>query len=201
MLALVISSIQVMGQAPTFRPYQRLAFSQKTPLADSVIKVINLDESKELEKKFHSEKGKALFLNGKQVDASVWSTLPFSFMDSMYVVNENITIDRVSYFRQYHFRTKSSYTPKIVSLNDLKAKYVNLKTRHTIFMLNGNILDTDYDTYMVDENYILQIAMETLPNTKKNRDIGFIKLLTRSPENIKKSKEIRIRGSEVSMNK
>ena len=143
----------------------------------------------------------ALFLNGKQVDASAWSTLPRSFIDSMYVIDENIVIDQVSYFRQYHFRTKRAYIPKLVSLNDLKDKYVKLNTKYTVFMLDGNMIDADYDKYMVDENYILQILVETMPNTTKNRDIGFIKLLTRSNENIKKSKEIRIRGGEVSMNK
>lgn len=203
MLAFIVSSVHVMGQAPTFKSYQSLSlvFPKKKSPSDSVVKVVNLDEYKELEKKFHSGKGKALFLNGKQVDASVWSTLPFSIMDSAYVVNENMSIDQVSYFRQYYFKTKRSFTPKLVSLNDLKAKYVNLKTKHTIFMLDGNIIDADYDQYIVDENYILQILVETMPSTKKNRDIGFIRLLTRSPENVKKSKEIRIRGSEVSMNK
>ena len=201
MLALILSSAQVMAQAPTFKPYQPISAPQKNVSADSTLKVVDLDESKDFTKKFHSDKGKALFLNGKLVDSSVWSTLPLSFIDSMYVINENIVIDQVSYFRQYYFRTKSSYIPKLLSLNDLKAKYVKLKTKHTVFMLDGTIIDANYDTYIVDENYILQILVETMRNTKGNQEIGFVKLLTRSPENIKKSKDFRIRGSEVSMNK
>ena len=156
MLAFIVSSVHVMGQASTFKPYQSLslAFPKKKSPSDSAVKVVNLDEYKESEKKIHSGKGKALFLNGKQVDASVWSTLPFFFIDSVYVVNENMSIDQVSYFRQYYFKTKSSYTPKPVSLNELKSKYVNLKTKHTIFMLDGNIIDADYTNSILKQRTI-----------------------------------------------
>ena len=86
-------------------------------------------------------------------------------------------------------------------MNDLKYKYIKLKIRSPIFMINDNIIDADYDQYIVDENYILSIVIETMKHVKRGNDVGFIKLLTKSPENIKKLKEIRIRGSEVSMNK
>ena len=95
MLALILSSVQVMGQTPTFRPYQSipLASPQKSPPTDSTIKVVYIDEFKEL----HTDKETAIFLNGKYVNASILSTLHPSFIDSMYVINESITIDRASY--------------------------------------------------------------------------------------------------------
>lgn len=112
MLAFIVSSVHVMGQASNFKPYQSLSlvFPKKKSPSDGAVKVVNLDEYKELEKRFHSGKGKALFLNEKQVDTSVWSTLPFSSMDSVYVVNKNMSIDQVSYFRQYYFKKKQLYS-------------------------------------------------------------------------------------------
>ena len=197
LLFLVISSVYARGQAPIFKPYQSPTLPQKSLYTDSTIRVAYIDDFKDS----HGGKGTALFLNGKHVDSSVWSTLPFSFIDSMYVIHENIDLGQVHYFRQYFFRTKSTYTTKLISLNDLKYKYIKLKIRSPIFMINDNIIDADYDQYIVDENYILSIVIETMKHVKRGNDVGFIKLLTKSPENIKKLKEIRIRGSEVSMNK
>jgi hypothetical protein len=68
-------------------------------------------------------------------------------------------------------------------------------------MIDGNVINADYDKYMVDENYILQIIVDEVKNEKEKIDFELIKLLTRSEPNIKKSKEIRIRGNEVSLNK
>lgn len=61
-------------------------------------------------------------------------------------------------------------------------------------MIDGNLINADYDRYLIDENYVLQIVVDDIQNDKQKIDLGLIKLLTRSEENIKKSKEIRIQG-------
>ena len=102
---------------------------------------------------------------------------------------------------KFYIKTKSSYTLKLISLTDLKNKYTNLKDKSVVFMIDGSIINADYDRCMVDESYLLTIIVDKIENTKEKIDLGLIKLLTKSDENIKKSKEIRIRGTEVALTK
>ena len=69
-----------------------------------------------------------------------------------------------------------------------------------IFTIDGTIINSDYDKYLVDENYLLQIIVDKIFIAKEIIDLGLIKLLTKSQENIRKSKEIRIRGTETTLN-
>lgn len=60
-------------------------------------------------------------------------------------------------------------------------------------MFENDIVRGDYGKYMVDENFILQIIVEKVILKDEMKDFYLIKLLTRSDENVKKAKEIRIR--------
>lgn len=75
-------------------------------------------------------------------------------------------------------------------MNNLKLKYTNVKDNSTIFKIDDEIINADYENYLVDEKYILRIIVEKFEN--KN----IINLTTKTPENIKKSKEIIIRGKD-----
>jgi hypothetical protein len=67
-------------------------------------------------------------------------------------------------------------------------------------MIDGDIVNADYDNYVIDENNLLTIIIDKFQNTKERIDLGLIKLLTKSEENIKKRNQIMIRGTEVTMN-
>jgi hypothetical protein len=63
-------------------------------------------------------------------------------------------------------------------------------------MIDNEIINGDYDKCIVDENYLLRISIEKVENRKEKLHFNLIQILTKSEENIKKSKEIRIRGSQ-----
>lgn len=107
----------------------------------------------------------------------------------------------IQYYGQIYIKTKSEYNLKLITLTSLKEKYTNLENQPVVFMIDGNIVNGDYDKFVVDENYILQIIIDNIKNEKENIDLKIVKLLTKSEENIKKSNEIRIRGNEVTLNK
>lgn len=67
-------------------------------------------------------------------------------------------------------------------------------------MIDGNLISGDYSDYFVDENYLLSITIDKVENTKENIHIDVIKLITKSEENIRKSKQIIIRGNELAAN-
>ena len=79
---------------------------------------------------------------------------------------------------------------------DLKLKYTNLKNASSLFMINDEFISGDYSKYIVDEKYILKIIVEKIICKEDNLQINIVRLLTKTDENIKKSKEIRIRGAE-----
>ena len=92
-----------------------------------------------------------------------------------------------------------------LAVSDLHTLFVqefgNPKGKPVVFMIDGNIINGNYDKYMVDEDYLLRIIVDKIENTKDNIDLGLIKLLTKSDENIKKVNEIRIRGTEMLLSK
>ena len=161
---------------------------------DTTLKVVYVNKIRNL-------KLPAFYLNGNLVNETFFYAINPKLIDSINVVKGNLQIENVMYYGQIYIKTKNSYIPKIISLTELKNKYTKLKSEPTIFMINGEIVTTNYDKYMVDENYLFRIIIDKVENAKENVNFNLIKLLTKSEENIKKSKEIMIRGTEVSLTK
>jgi hypothetical protein len=182
-LTFAVWSTSTFGQTPSNKELEK----------DTSIKVVYANKESNINKP-------AYFLNGKFVSETLLGTLDPNQIDSINVKG-NIQIDNIRYSGQIHIKTKSSYAPKLISLTDLKEKYTNLKNKSVVFMIDGIIINDDYDTYMVDESYLLTIIVDKIENTQEKIDLGLIKLLTRSDENIKKSKEIRMRGTEAALSK
>ena len=143
----------------------------------------------------------AFYINGEFSTSPINSVVDFKLIDidSLSVEKVEIEIENKKYGLHIFFKTKDEYTPKLISLTNLAAKYTNLKDEPTIFMLNNEIIKGSYDQYLVDEKYILQIVVNTIEMEKEN--INVIRLLTRTDENIEKSRRIIIRGSnEITLN-
>lgn len=168
----------------------------QTIINDSTVKVIYLDES-------HNDKEPAYFINGKFV-GNLTFTLDPNMIENFNVVKNDTFLNNRKYYGEVYIKTKSEFKLKLklISLTSLKDKYTNLGNRPVVFMINGNIINSDYDKYFIDENYLLQIIVDKIKNEKENIDLSLIKLLTKNEEkNIKQSEEIRIRGNEISLHK
>ena len=77
---------------------------------------------------------------------------------------------------------------------------IKTKINEVIFKIDNEIINADYEKYIVDENYILKLIVENYE--KDNLKISLINIVTKTEENIKKSKEIIIRGNdEMTLNK
>jgi len=63
-------------------------------------------------------------------------------------------------------------------------------------MIDNEIISGEYNKYIVDEKYILKIIVEKIENKEENLQVNIVRLLTKTEENIKKSKQIWIRGTE-----
>jgi hypothetical protein len=193
-LAFTIWSTIAFGQIPTTKTSDLSINSKNGLRSDTSLKVLYANDESQINRT-------AYILNGKFISETLLRTLNPMQIESINVVGDSIQFNNIRYNGQIKIKTKSSYILKLISLTELKNKYTNLKSKSVVFMIDGNIINADYDKCMVDENYLLTIMVDKIENKKENIDLGLIKLLTKSVENIKKSNEIRIRGTEVALTK
>ena len=177
------------GQSTNSKKSGIIAEDKKAFANDTTLKVVYVDSTQ-------SYKPVAYYLNGKFVNQTFIRTLNPEQIESLTVIKDNIQIGDVYYNGGMEIKTKSAYNPKIISLSQLKEKYTNLKNKPTIIMIDGDIIGDDYDNYFVDEKNLLTITIDKVKNSPEKIDVGLIKLLTKSEDNIKKSKEIWIRGAK-----
>jgi hypothetical protein len=142
-----------------------------------------------------SDRSPAHYINGKLVNETVLKTINPLLIDSVNVVKQDIEIEGKKYFGRIHIQMKKDYNPKLISLTDLKLKYTNLTNDSSVFMINDEFISGNYSKYIVDENYILKIIVEKISNKEENLHVNIVRLLTRTEENIIKSKEIILRAA------
>lgn len=146
-----------------------------------------------------SDRKPAYYINGKYINETILKTINPQLIDSINVVKRDVEIDGKNYYGQIYIQLKKDYTPKLISLADLKLKYINLTNAASIFMIDNEIISGDYSKCIIDENYILKIVVEKIDNNEENLQVNIVRLLTKTEENIKKSKEIILRGTEELM--
>ncbi|MBL1409007.1 hypothetical protein [Sphingobacterium faecale] len=161
---------------------------QTTERRDTAFRVINMNKTKK-------PMPIAFFLNGKFI-GSHFLVKP-DFVENINVVKRDTLIGAKNYTGQIYIKVKSDYTPKFISLADIKAKYTEFKEMPVVFMLDANIINSEPDSYFVDENMLLSVVVDSLDAI----EIGVIKLVTRTEENIKKRNNIILRGNELVDNK
>ncbi|PRD56790.1 hypothetical protein [Sphingobacterium gobiense] len=155
---------------------------------DTSLRVIIVDKEKQVPQPAYFVNDRFVqhlgFINPKQIE-------------NINVVKRDTIIGTQTYAGQIHIKTKANYTPKFISLAELKDKYTSFKDMPVVFMLDADIINSDEESFFVDENNLLTIIVDKLKTNKDNVEIGFIKLLTKSKENIDKRNNIMIRGEGI----
>ena len=170
----IIYTINVLGQNQNGVNNQ---ITSRRNDIDTTLKVIYADTVKNINKI-------ACFINNKFVNESLLETMDPNLIDAINTIKGDVVIDSILYKGQLCIITKNNYTPKIVSLQKLKEKYTDFKDKSVVFMLNGTIINADYNKYIFDENYILRIIIDKVINYKEGISFGLIKLLTKTKKNI-----------------
>ena len=146
-----------------------------------------------------SERNPVYYLNDRLVDGTTIRTINPKSIESINVIKKNSEMNNDKKYGEIHIKMKTGYAPKLLSLNDLKLKYTDVRDNPTIYLIDGEFINGDYDKCMVDENNILSISVEKFENKNEKIEINFVKLLTKTEENIRKSKVVMIRGIEGSV--
>ena len=103
------------------------------------------------------------YLDGQVIDQKVLSTIDPSKIAEVKVEKRIIEFNEILYEGIIYVITSDDYSPKLISLNNLRAKYLNIPDRiSTLFLLDGEVVNMDYDEFVVDENYIFKIEVQLI---------------------------------------
>jgi hypothetical protein len=149
--------------------------------------------------RLNSTKKPAVYINGALVKEINLLTMNTNEIESINIEKGEIEIDNIKYEGKIFIKTKDSYryNPRyLISLNNLKSKHLKSLKGPVIFQIDNYWITADYDQYLVDEKYILKIIVEEFENEKEKLKLHFVKLVTKTEENVKNANEIRIRGEK-----
>jgi hypothetical protein len=168
--------------------------SKPYSMNDSIIRVIYSTP------RLNSTKKPAYYINGTLVNQNILQTLNQNEIESINIEKEEVEIDNIKYEGKIFINTKNAYKPQIISLNNLKEKYLSSLIGPVIFQIENEQVIGNYDEYPIDEKYIFKIIVEDFENEKEKLKLHFIKIILKTEENIKKANN-RIRGkNEDSVN-
>jgi hypothetical protein len=123
----------------------------------------------------------AFFINERFYPASIMASLgPCS--SSVRVVEEDTVINGELYQgKMYITVLDDEFEIREISLSAIKEKYTNLKGQPAVFIVDGQIVTRDYDTYLMDENILYTISTGKI----KSLNISYVDILTKTENNIK----------------
>ena len=189
-MKLIITTIVVFFSMTTFGQLtgkvKGLNITKPTSINDTIIKVI-YNYKKVL------NNPPAIFFNGKLVDNTLMSTFNPESIATMNVVKKDTIINSVKYYGRIMIQGKTTSNQNYISLNEFKLKYISPSENATVFQIDGNIIDANYDSYLIDEKYILKVIVTPVENSKQKIKLDFINLFTKSVKNIEESNRIILR--------
>ena len=142
---------------------------------------------------YHKQQDKPiLMLNGQEKAFELIKTLNPDKLES-FSVEKRATVDGVQTKDKMIITTKSKRSTSVISLPDLLKKYKIPKSGRMIFSIDGEIVNENVEAMHVDESHLMQITVINLDKVDANGDLVYLKILTRTPANLKKANTIYIR--------
>lgn len=154
-----------------------IAYRDAVP--DSSLRIVDYN-------KVNFDSGYAHFINGKFYPMSVSFG---SSLDKMPKGSVKINVSKgdtmvngESYTGKVFITTIDTFEIKTISLSDIKKKYTELKEQPVVFIIDGEIVTRDYDTYLIEENILYTVSFGKI----QKQEIAFVDIVTKTEENIKK---------------
>lgn len=193
LFAATLLATTTFGQINNGRPSATLQEMPPVQAPDTALQVFYVEKDK-----LHELP--AFFINGKFVRTpSLPASVKPQTIDKIDVVRKDTLVDNVLYRGRVYIETSQEYAPRLITLNDLKNKYTNLKGKPALFIIDGKFINADYNKYFVDENTLLTIIIDNVQNGPENNPLGLITVLSKTEENIKARNRIIIRGGNIAV--
>lgn len=169
---------------------------------DTVPKVIYPQKIDSIVRSKMSNKEPFYIIDGECVtSSSELNDMDPNAIESMYVDKIDTAINGKNYYGRISIITKLGYKSNLITVRELIEKYTNLKDTPYIFSIDGEVTNNDATKTKVDEKNIMQIKVIKLDKIKYPKDLWLVEILKRTPENLKKviNNKIRIRGGNQDM--
>jgi archaellum component FlaG (FlaF/FlaG flagellin family) len=168
----------VFGQEDTTdRKFGTISYREEA--IDSSLRIIDYDKVN-----FHP--CHAHFINGKFYPMSISVAPSLDKMPegsvAINVSKGDTVINGELYIGKIFITTSDTFEIKAISLSNIKKKYTDLKEQSVVFIIDGEIITRDYDTYLIDENSLYTVSFGKI----QKQDIVFVDIVTKTEENIKK---------------
>ena len=117
----IILAITAFGQTKNGKASSTFLNTTKVQRSDTALQVIYVEKNK-------SNQQPAYFINGRFIkNSSLPSNINPRTIENIDVLKRDTLIDNVLYRGKVYIETKEGYSPKFITLTELKNKYTNLK--------------------------------------------------------------------------
>lgn len=158
---------------------------------DSEMRIVYADQAKDT----NSGQKPAIFINGQFIkNESFYRTIDANQIDSISVQKVEFEKDGYIYNGKILITTKSDYTPNLITLTAFSKKHITLDGNPVIYQIDEDFIHDNPDECIIDENHILKVVVDKIKTTDTGIDINVVQLITRSPKNITKANQVRIKG-------
>ncbi len=149
---------------------------------NSDIEIRHLNPTNDIKNNLGVSIDNELFKNGY----SLLNTLNPKKIKALDIEKGEIIIDGTTHQGKILITLKQGYKPSIITLTNLISKHLTLDDNPIILQIDNAYINQDFNDYIVDEKYILQITTTTV-STSKNTTINLVNLITKTAENIEKA--------------
>lgn len=133
-----------------------------------------------------------LILNGQETTFEMIKTLDPDKIESFFIEKEDIS-DIMKTKDRIIVKTKPNKSSDMISLIDLSKKYKIPKRDRMIFSIDGELINENAQAMQFDESNLMEVSVISLDKVDQDGDLIYLKILTRTPENVKKANIIYIR--------
>lgn len=135
----------------------------------------------------------AYYLNGVFINEEILKGINPDLIESVNVEKGTFDINGEKFYGKILLKTKNTYKPELVSINQLIEKYLDIDDKPVIIQVDDTIINKEYSQYKIDEKFVLKIIVEEVITSDKDLKLNLVKIITKTPENIKEANTIMIK--------
>lgn len=143
----------------------------------------------------------AIFLDSTLIATKMIEYIEPNEIESVNVIKRDTTINGVLYRGQIHITSKNPKRYDFISLDQIKSELTKIKSNDVIYMVNGEFIKENIETFKLDRNYILKVEVtnsETFYNLRKSdTKFDIINILGKTKENLENKNKNSLRGHEA----
>jgi uncharacterized membrane protein (UPF0182 family) len=143
----------------------------------------------------------ALFLDSVFIAANTMKYINPDEIESVNSVKNDTVVNNNCYAGQIHFRSKNPNKYIFLTLEQIKSEYTKVKKTDVSYMINGEFIKENIDTFKLDRNYILKVEVtdsNAFYNLRKSDSkFDIINILGKTKENLDPKNRALLKGYEA----